>query len=397
MHVRKSRLLELKTNLTRENYIEQHHKLEFLSNTLVTHSLSSHCVNIQGMDYEAGLEWDLQQDEKSSPKASLMTRSKPLEDQPLYSIQSIPGKGRGLIACSKIAKGTRVLVESPLLTVTRMASTGILERDIAAKLKTLSKAQQRQFLSLHNNFPGTNPFSGIVKTNALPCGPDSRLGGIYLIICLINHSCIANAHNSWNEVAEHETIHAVRDIEEGEEITIRYDGGEPSTARRLHLKDAFGFDCTCSLCLLPSDQVEASDARRVKIGCLDYCIGNASTALEKPDDVLAACHSLAVLLKEEYNLSAVALMARLYYDAFQICIAHGDQARASVFAELAYGSRVVCEGEDSAKATRMKGFMSNPKTHGSAGMSKRWRTEQTMVPKGLDDDSFDKWLWRQGK
>lgn len=349
------------------------------------------------MDYEAGLKWDLSRDEKYSAEASLTTASKPPEDQPLYSIHSIPGKGRGLIARSRISKGTRVLVESPLFTARNMSSTSSMERDIAAKLKSLSKAQQRQFLSLHNNFPGKNPCSGIVKTNALPCGSDSPMGGIYPTICLINHSCLANAHNNWNEVAEHETIHALRDIEEGEEITISYDKGETSAARRLHLKDAFGFDCTCPLCLLTSDQVEASDARRVQINRLDSSIGNASTVLNKPDDALAACHSLAELLKEEYDVSVGVRLARLYYDAFQICITHGDQARASVFATLAYESRVVCEGEDSPAVGRMKGFMANPKSHRNFGTSKRWRTEKTMVPKSLDDEAFDQWLWRQGR
>jgi hypothetical protein len=44
-----------------------------------------------------------------------------------------------------------------------------LEPFLAKKLKALSKASLRQFLSLHN-FPGKHPFGGIFKTNALPCG-----------------------------------------------------------------------------------------------------------------------------------------------------------------------------------------------------------------------------------
>ena len=312
----------------------------------------------------------------------------------LYSIRSMPGKGKGLLARSKIATGARVLVESQLLTARNMSSTSVMERDIAAKLKSLSKAQQRQFFSLHNNFPGKKPFSGIVKTNALPCGSDSPLGGIYPTICLINHSCLANAHNNWNEIAEHETIHAIRDIDEGEEITISYDRGETSTIRRQRLKDAFGFHCTCPLCVLPSDQLEASDARRAQINHLDSSIGNANTVLNEPDDALTACHSLAKLLKEEYDVSVGVRLARLYYDAFQICITHGDQARAGVFAKLAYESRVMCEGEDSPGVGRMKGFMANPKSHRNFGTSMRWRTEKTMVPKSLDDEAFDQWLWR---
>ncbi len=46
--------------------------------------------------------------------------------------------------------------------------------------------------------------------------------------------------------------------------------------------------------------------------------------MSKPSDCLADCHSLLLLLEEEYDGSAYALIARLYYDAFQISITHGD-------------------------------------------------------------------------
>jgi hypothetical protein len=71
-----------------------------------------------------------------------------------------------------------------------------MESYIAAELKAPSKTEQRQFLSLYNNFSGKYPFSGIVKTNALPCGLEYPIGGVYPTICVINHSCLPNAHNA---------------------------------------------------------------------------------------------------------------------------------------------------------------------------------------------------------
>jgi SET domain-containing protein len=73
------------------------------------------------------------------------------------------------------------------------------------------------------------------------------IGGPYSTICLVNHSCLPNAHNSWNSDAKWETIHAIRYIKPGEEITISYDKGGSSDFRRTYLKDALGFDCNCSL------------------------------------------------------------------------------------------------------------------------------------------------------
>lgn len=314
---------------------------------------------------------------------------------PLFEVQTVPGKGKGLVARFNIAKGTRIVYESPLFTTQNLSPVSQMESNIATKLKSLSKTQQRQFLSLHNNFPGKHPFSGVVKTNALPCGHNSLIGGIYPTICLINHSCLPNAHNNWNSDTECETIHATRHINAGEEITISYDRGDPADSRRTILKNAFGFDCNCSLCSLPPPDLHLSDARRIRIQHLDDAIGDPDRVTNRPDDCLADCHSLLQLLNEEYDGGAVSAIARLYYDAFQISITHGDQARASVFAERAYKSRAICEGEDSSATQKVKKLAEDPAGHRNFGISRRWKTAKGLVPKGLDADEFERWLWRQ--
>jgi SET domain len=313
----------------------------------------------------------------------------------LFDVQSVPDKGKGLIARFNIAEGKRILCEKPLFTSQNLSPFSVMEVNIAAELKALSKTEQRQFLSLHNNFSSKYPFSGIVKTNALPCGPYYVIGGVYPTICLINHSCPPNAHNSWNSDAEWETIHAIRYIKAGEEITISYDEGSPSDSRRAHLKDAFGFDCKCGLCSLPPSELQISDSYRLQIQTLDSAIGDSARVMNKPDDCLADCHRLLQVLEEEYKGCAGALVARLYYDAFQISITHGDQARASAFAERAYQVRVICEGEDNPQTGHVKNLMENPAAHRNFGASKRWQTAKKLVPKGLDANEFEKWLWRQ--
>ena len=115
---------------------------------------------------------------------------------PLFEIQIVLGKGKGLVARFNIAKGTRILYEKPLFTTSNLSPISRMESTIATKLKALSKTQQRQFLLLHNNFPGKHLFSGVVKTNALPYSPSSVISGIYPNIYLINHSCLPNTHNN---------------------------------------------------------------------------------------------------------------------------------------------------------------------------------------------------------
>ncbi|ORY10231.1 hypothetical protein BCR34DRAFT_625347 [Clohesyomyces aquaticus] len=257
-----------------------------------------------------------------------ITSHDPISELPLFEIENISHKGRGLVARCNISKGTRILCEKPLLTLRPMAP-GDAEKVLATQLKALPKESQRQFLSLHNTKPGQHPFTGIVKTNALPCGPDSPIGGVYPTICLINHSCIPNSHHSWNNNTEQETIHAIRPIKAGEEITISYDRGGTSSVRRTFLKEAFDFDCHCHRCSLLTPELGASDARRSLIQSLDDAIGDPFRMASRPKDSLRDCSSLLQALRDEYDGCTEILSARAYYDAFQISIAHGDQARAS--------------------------------------------------------------------
>lgn len=311
-------------------------------------------------------------------------------DGPIFDIKDLPGKGKGLVAKVDISKGAHILSEKPLFAAEAPIFTDP-ESLIAAKLSKLPKNAQRQFLSLYNRSPGKMPFTNIFKTNALPCGVGSTTGAICLTICRINHSCFPNAHHSWNDAAEHETVYAIRPIKAGEEITIAYTEASPSVERRAKLKRDFKFDCDCRMCSLPPAEAQRSDARQLRIRALDDAIGNP---MGDPSKALQNCRLLLRTLKAEYDGHVEPHNARLYYDAFQICIAHGDQARAGVFAKKAYEARTVCEGDDSPEARRMKAFSRQPASHPAFGLcSRKWMTGKGKVPKGLDEAVFEEWLF----
>nr|POE53544.1 set domain-containing protein 5 [Quercus suber] len=313
--------------------------------------------------------------------------------RPLFKVHPVRGRGLGLVACLDIAKGSRIVEEAPLL-VAKSMSPEALEPILGAKLKSLSKEEQRRYLSLYNNHPGKHPFSGIMRTNALPCGSGSTIGAVYTTICRINHSCVANCHNNWNDARRLETIHAVRNIQAGEEITICYSKGGRSEDRQTELKQAFGFDCTCATCALPAADLAVSDDRCARIQHLDRAIGDPQRMISNPAASLADCYALLQLLQAEYAAAVGANAARLYYDAFQISIAHADQARAAAFAERGYRCRIECEGEDSPETQRTEGFIENPAGHPSFALcSQRWRSQVKSTPRGLDADAFDRWLW----
>lgn len=286
------------------------------------------------------------------------------------------------------------MCEKPLFTALPTVFGGI-EPMLAKKLGTLPKDMQRMFLSLHNKAPGRNPFTNIFKTNALPCGAGSPVGAVYQTICRINHSCHPNSHHSWNEDAGHETIYAIRPIKAGDEITICYNASGPSAERRAKLKSSFYFDCDCRGCTLPPLELRESDARRRRICELDAAIGDPMKMMSKPTESLKSCRLLLRTLEAEYDGHVEPHNARLYYDAFQICTAHGDQARASVFADKAYKARVICEGEESPETQRAKALSRKPSSHASFGLcSTRWKTTKTMIPKGLSKQQFEDWLFR---
>lgn len=315
-------------------------------------------------------------------------------DLPLFEVRDIPGKGRGLVARSDIDEGARILCEKPLFTVESTALDR-LQLIIAAKLKTLSEEGQQQFLSMHNNHPGWLDLVGIFRTNALPCGAGSPKGGIYTTICLINHRCLPNSHNNWNPEAEHETIHAIRPIQAGEEITIAYDDYLPYAPRQMLLKKSFGFDCECRLCSLNPAARRASDDRRLRIKFLHEVIGNWQRLTLRPEASLKDCHNMLQLLREEFDGYIGTFGGMLYYDAFQICIAHGDEARAGVFAERAYELRRICDGDDVSETQDLKALSENPAGHPSfAVLSRKWKRKKSKVPKGLGTVKFEKWLFR---
>ena len=70
---------------------------------------------------------------------------------------------------------------------------------------------------------------------------------------------------------EMQTVHALRPIPAGEQITVAYYGGDKPghrDARRAVLKDQYGFECACPLCGLTGEARRASEARQHRIAAI---------------------------------------------------------------------------------------------------------------------------------
>jgi hypothetical protein len=129
----------------------------------------------------------------------------------LYTVKAMAGKGKGLVAITKIPKGTRILSEAPIFRVPRDNSNiNSLERIVANEVERLNVDQQRSFFDLTNIYGNAHSRSlGIARTNVLPLGSNTSSGGLFLEASLINHSCRHNSQNTWNENIRRLTIYAL--------------------------------------------------------------------------------------------------------------------------------------------------------------------------------------------
>lgn len=311
-----------------------------------------------------------------------------------FTIQPISGKGKGLIATRPITPGEEILREPPLFTTASLTNPSTFEKDLGAIVKGLPKDGQRAFLSLHNNNPGPEPFSNIVRSNGYPLGPNSDVGAVFPLVARLNHACKPNAQHAWDDARGEEVVHAVRPVDEGEELTLSYSIGGPSDERRGSLKAYFGFECACEACSLPAPELKASDERLRKAGKLDDSIGDPRRVRHLPERALADCKALLGIYGQEgiFDLR----LPRLYYDAFQIAAMHSDAARARVFARKCAEARTVCEGEGSEEVKNMRALEEKPASFANWGATKKWQSKVGDVPEGLSDEAFEKWLWKEG-
>lgn len=314
-------------------------------------------------------------------------------DSPVWRLESIPGKGKGLIATRDISPGTLILSEPPLITTDVIQSIETTEQDLARALKALPKDSQRAYLSLHNNYPGKNPLSNIVRSNGYPLGPNSDVGGVFPTVSRINHSCRPNAKHSWNPSLRQQTVYALRPIPAGDELSLSYLQGGTSEQRQQELQSAFGFTCRCEVCALPAAALRESDARLRRAQKLHDAIGDARACRLDPGRVVADGRALLALYAEDGVEDD--RVPNVYWDMFQVCNMHGDVARASAFAREYCALKRVSEGPGSAAVEEVGAWVEDPARHESYGQTKKWTTRLEDVPSGVGREEYEKWLWRE--
>lgn len=199
-----------------------------------------------------------------------------------FTLRSTPNQGIIGISTRRFVRGERVLTEKPLVHWTVAKGEDITPENLEARLSAESTHVQRAFWALSQNavHGSVKHVMGIWLTNAHPTDGSTRThldavaersSAVFAHNARLNHSCSPNLHCSWNAALGAQTLHALRDIESGEELTISYlpTLERPRAVRRDALLEGFGFACECVACSLTGDALSASETRRARLEALE--------------------------------------------------------------------------------------------------------------------------------
>ncbi len=317
----------------------------------------------------------------------------------LYRVEQVLEKGDEVVACSDIARGIMIISESSLFTLSCLIrnSQRVFEL-ILQQVRALNRDQQRSFFALRNSFKELFSFEEIVKINAMPLSINASSDEIFPNCSRFNHSCCSNASYSWCNKLELERIFAVKDIKEEEEISVSYLFVQfemtSESERRRHLLNEFEFQCYCDICFQNIEDASASDTRRRKLSQLNVAIGDGILIVTNSGRALKSCKDVLQLLKEEKESDVTVYVA--YYDAFQMCVAHGDFGRASAMAGLAAKAKSDCQGNDADGIEKIGRFIQSSQTHRLAGITNKWRSIVEHA-RSSKSEGFEEWLWRKAE
>lgn len=273
--------------------------------------------------------------------------------------------GSGLFATRDIPRGTRIISDSPTISVSRveyeslmhsidmsaisseagMASAfnkasdtaealefcknlSTLPEDTPQKISALhcgdaqlkrattnAKPAIRKWLTDNTDLAGkkrqdavkaTTKRFAIYHSNRVQLGNGGKLGfGLFANYSRLNHSCSPNAHHSYNPTIGRLTVHATRDIKKDEQLFANYIGPlcRPKEERAKIIGPSWGFDCRCGACTNPG-----IDEFRRQMSMLDGAVSasyNPSAGISKQAALQAA--ECLVALMEQQNLQGIEL------------------------------------------------------------------------------------------
>ena len=182
--------------------------------------------------------------------------------------------GKGLRATANIREGAEIHREGAALrapnghaAASREAALALHKQCVLARFDRLPAAARDALMVLYsrdtyNDADDNATIYGVFQTNSVRLsGRDECDGGVFLVMCRMNHACRPNVAYIWRPDLQKLLLVAKRDISAGEELYTTYlsrgVGMDTTAERRAHLLREFGFHCMCGLCVQSDAPQEA--------------------------------------------------------------------------------------------------------------------------------------------
>ncbi|KAG4428336.1 hypothetical protein IFR05_016182 [Cadophora sp. M221] len=320
-------------------------------------------------------------------------------------------KGEGYFAKVDIAGGTCILTDIVTLLVTVWHDDDRIQQILSNAFENQSgglKQYQAWVDNAEERDKHGDKWQSYFEEYGMPIhsirsarrdGPGYKETGLFRYMALFQHSCLANAHFSYNPKTLMGSLHAIRDIPKGEKVTISFlpelaylDDNKRFSAR-LVLKKTFGRTCFCSLHTAPDAEDYSATVKTMYSLLSPELHGYGSYA-----DHLCLFYYIhqAYCKHDVFDVRR----ARVLEECMECAISYGDAARAIIFANIAKDRYCVLEGPDGLKVVEMEKYMADVIQHPKFNAHGRHSQSTSQIIRKTEGDQkegiFD-WVWMQGK
>jgi hypothetical protein len=250
-------------------------------------------------------------------------------------------------------------------------------RDIKPENQTKQDSEEIDFLQGKINymchafriaarfFTHRNSLTDVLESHREYIHPNIPVTGFFATAAKLRHSCVPNCFGKWNPVSGRFTVHAVKFIPAGEELTVSLIAEKafyyPFQERQTKLKEHSGIVCTCPACDPKHGEYRMHEQTRTQLQVLVTNLAHELSALQVHEDSSSArkvpLDPTALASTEQRLHETIALLQQAGCADHEIVrwrIALRDQVlpkREALFAalaqaKLAVGWARICYGED---------------------------------------------------
>jgi hypothetical protein len=227
------------------------------------------------------------------------------ETTQLYEHKRLDNGPWTTVATKDIRKGSRILCDIGLICLkSGLSYDDKSKRYLEGKIARLPEKQKQVFYDLPKLRPfDCDPIYARYLAYATVIRHSPKYSGIFPALSKVAHSCRPNCVSAvlpCNVDPRKDWIlalHAVRDIQEGEELTRFWlRGNNCQVFRKLDHLALVGYRCKCAACQLTGGEMKKSDYRRSQMGAFYNIISASHESAEdfytKPDTIKGLFHQL---------------------------------------------------------------------------------------------------------